>query len=144
MSAREAFGPNLRRLRLQRGVTLEQIARDTKVDVDLWRGLESNDLSRWPKGIFARAYVRAYAQAVGAEADATVDEFCRLFPHGDRRAERVIRGQAEIVGHDIEWREQVSPDADRRGGAPDAPKPQPSGLRKWLYALTRLPVGSSR
>lgn len=143
MSAREAFGPNLRRLRLQRGVTLEQIAHDTKVDVELWRGLESNNLSHWPKGIFARAYVRAYAQAVGADADATVDEFCRLFPHGDRRAERTIRGQAEIVGHASEWREQVAPEADRRG-APDAPKPQPSGLRKWLYALTRLPVGSSR
>jgi transcriptional regulator with XRE-family HTH domain len=144
MSAREAFGPNLRRLRLQRGITLEQITQETKVDIALWRGLEGNDLSRWPKGIFARAYVRAYAEAVGADADATVDEFCRLFPHGDRRAERLIRGQAEIVGHPTEWREQFPADADRRGGAAQAAKPQPSGFRKWLYALTRLPVGSSR
>ena len=33
MSAREAFGPNLRRLRIQRGVSLEQIAETTKVSV---------------------------------------------------------------------------------------------------------------
>lgn len=140
MGAREAFGPNLRRLRIQHGITLQQIADETKVDIALWSGLEANDLSRWPKGIYARAHVREYAQLVGADPDATVDEFCRLFPHGDRRAERLIRGQAEIINHPLQWQEQVAPEADRRGGAPQAPKPQPSGFRKWLYALTRLPV----
>jgi len=133
MSAREAFGPNLRRLRVQRGITLEFIAQETKVGVALWAGLEKNDLSRWPSGIYARAYMRSYAQLVGADADATVDEFCRLFPNGDRRAERLIRGQAQIIGHPLAWQEPQSPDVDRRGGgAKPQAKSQPTGLRRWL------------
>jgi transcriptional regulator with XRE-family HTH domain len=107
MGERQAFGTNLRRKRIQHGVSLEQIAASTKVTADLWEGLERSDLSRWPTGIYARAYVRAYAVEIGVDPDATVDEFCRLFPNGDRRAERVVRGQAVIVGHDLQWQDDL-------------------------------------
>jgi len=135
MSAREAFGPNLRRLRMQRGLTLEQIAEQTKVSVALWKGLEENDLSRWPSGLFARSFIRDYAQIVGADPDATIDEFRRWFPEGDRRAERLIRGQAQIVGHSLDWQDQVPPDEDRRAGAP---RPDPAAKKpRPLAALLR-------
>jgi transcriptional regulator with XRE-family HTH domain len=120
MSQREAFGPNLRRIRLQRGVSLQQLATSTKVSETLWAGLERNDFSRWPNGIFARAYVREYAKAIGVDPEATVDEFCRWFPNGDRRALPTIKGQAEIVGHnDLQWQDPAPPvgDGDRRGSA---------------------------
>jgi len=124
MSEHEAFGPNLRRIRLQRGVSLKQLADSTKVAESLWAGLERNDFSRWPNGIFARAYVREYAKAIGVDPESTVDDFCRWFPNGDRRAAPIIRGQAEIVGHDdLEWQDHVPPTAEgnRRGGADDTP-----------------------
>jgi transcriptional regulator with XRE-family HTH domain len=119
MSERDAFGPNLRRLRVQRGISLDQIAASTKVGVDLWSALEQNDFSQWPTGIYARAYVRAYAEELGIDADAIVEEFCRSFPAGDRRAERVIRGHAEIVGHDLRWRDDLvgSVTEERRSSA---------------------------
>ncbi|MGE3176135.1 MAG: helix-turn-helix domain-containing protein [Vicinamibacterales bacterium] len=104
---REAFGPNLRRIRLQRGISMEQIAESTNIAQDLLEGLERNDFSEWPTGIFARAYVRQYAYAIGVDPDATVDEFCRFFLEGDRRAEGVIREQAAIVGHDLDWQDDV-------------------------------------
>jgi transcriptional regulator with XRE-family HTH domain len=107
MSEREAFGPNLRRLRVQRGISLESIAGATKVHTDLWAGLERNDFSRWPAGIYARAYVRAYAVEVGVDPDSTVDEFCRLFPNGDRRVVRVVRQQAALVGHELRWKDDL-------------------------------------
>jgi len=121
MSERDAFGPNLRRIRLQRGVSLKQLAEATKVAESLWAGLERNDFSRWPNGIFARAYIREYAKALGVDPEVTVDDFCRWFPNGDRRVARIIKGQAEIVGHDdLEWRDEVPAtvaEGDRRGGA---------------------------
>ena len=100
MSERDAFGPNLRRIRVQRGLSLEQLADSTKVSIDLWKGLERNDFTKWPTGIYARSYVRDYANAIGVDPETTVNDFCRWFPQGDRRVERQIRGQAEIVGHD--------------------------------------------
>jgi transcriptional regulator with XRE-family HTH domain len=119
MSERQAFGTNLRRIRMQRGISIAQIVAATNVGSRFWEALEKNDLSRWPTGIYARAYVRGYAKAIGVDPESTVDEFCRCFPQGDRRAEFLIRGQAEIVGHkDLQWRDHVPPIAgelDRRG-----------------------------
>ena len=94
--SRDAFGPNLRRLRRRRGVSLASIAESTKISVDLLAGLERNDFSRWPNGIYARAYIRQYAYAIGVDPDATVDEFCRWFPQGDRRVYQTMSEQAEI------------------------------------------------
>jgi len=122
--AGDAFGPNLRRARLQRGISLEGLAETTRIPADLWRGLEGNDLSRWPSGIFARAYVRQYAVAVGIDPEATVDEFCRSFAQGDRRAERLVRDHAAIVGHRLDWTDDlvgVILDTDRRSGSTPSP-----------------------
>ena len=99
MSERDTFGPRLRSERERRGISLDTIASVTNVGIELWQGLERNDFARWPTGIFARAFVRDYARAVGLDADEVVDEFCRLFPIGDRRTSRVIRAQAELIGH---------------------------------------------
>jgi hypothetical protein len=99
MSDRDTFGPRLRSERERRGISIETIVAVTKVGADLWIGLERNDFSKWPSGIFARAFVRDYAKAVGLDADDVVDDFCRLYPHGDRRAARLIKAQAEIIGH---------------------------------------------
>ena len=121
MSDRDTFGPRLRRERERRGITLDTIATVTKVGVDLWEGLERNDFSRWPSGIFARAFIRDYARAVGLDADEIVDEFCRLFPIGDRRATRIIKAQAELIGHDPAVIEHhpvlLPPQGERRSAA---------------------------
>ena len=100
MSERDTFGPRLRSDRERRGISIDTIVAVTKVSADLWVGLERNDFSKWPSGIFARAFVRDYAKAVGLDSDEVVDEFCRLFPQGDRRGGRLIQAHAEIIGHD--------------------------------------------
>jgi transcriptional regulator with XRE-family HTH domain len=105
--SRDAFGPNLRRIRVQRGISIDKIAADTKVSAELLVGLEKNDFSEWPTGIYARAFIRQYAYAIGVDPDSTVDEFCRWFPQGDRRAERIVREHAGIVGHDLAWRDEA-------------------------------------
>lgn len=102
MGASEQFGVRLRREREKRRISLETLAETTKVSVDLWEGLERNDLSRWPSGIFARGFVRDYARVLGLDADAVVDEFCRQFPIADRRTSRIVQAQAELIGHSPE------------------------------------------
>ena len=95
MSERDAFGPNLRRIRVQRGLSLEQLAESSKVSVELWKGLERNDFSKWPHGIYARSYVREYANAIGVDPETTVNDFCRWFPQGDRRGAAAAAAAAE-------------------------------------------------
>jgi hypothetical protein len=50
--------------------------------VSLLAALERNDLSRWPKGIFRRAFLREYVVALGLPPEPIVAEFVRLFPDG--------------------------------------------------------------
>jgi transcriptional regulator with XRE-family HTH domain len=121
MSERDAFGPTLRRIRMQHGISINHIAEATKVSVDLWMGLERNDFSRWPTGIYARAYIREYATQIGVDPDQTVDEFCRRFPQGDRRAERLVRDHAALIGHESEYTDDLMPgiEEDRRAAAAD-------------------------
>lgn len=142
MSERNAFGPNLRRIRIHRGISLEQLAEQTKISVELWEGLERNDFSRWPRGIYARAYVRAYALEIGVDPDATVNDFCRWFPQGDRRTSNIVRQQAALVGHALQWNDDLIPSAtrDRRASMPAQALPRFAFTRagRFLAAIADL------
>ena len=80
MTAREVFGPTLRHERERRGLTLSAVAHATKINPHLLAALERGDVSRWPGGLYRRAFVRAYAEAVGLPPEPTVCDFVRLFP----------------------------------------------------------------
>jgi transcriptional regulator with XRE-family HTH domain len=139
----EAFGPNLRRARLKRGISLDDLAARTKVDRELWEAMERNDFSRWPRGLYARAYIREYANAVGLDPGATVDDFCRSFPHGDRRAAPLLREHAEIVGHTLEAIDEPPAEVggDRRQSSQPPQPPQTPRLRALRALLRRWSAG---
>jgi cytoskeletal protein RodZ len=99
VSERRAFGDRVRRQRERRGVSLEAIARATKVPASLFAGLERGDCARWPGGVYSRAYVRAYAQAIGLDPDEAVEDFTAAF--------------ADIVFPNVQGRPPA-----RRGAAP--------------------------
>ena len=84
--------------------------------------------------------MRQYAYAIGVDPDTTVDEFCRFFQEGDRRAEGVIREQAAIIGHDLRWQDDVEhgrrvSDPDRQGETASRVRP---GQASLLSRLRRL------
>jgi transcriptional regulator with XRE-family HTH domain len=76
----ESFGARLRRRREQQGIALATIAEETKIKPSLLDALERDDVSRWPAGIFRRAFVRAYAHAIGLDPDVVLREFFELYP----------------------------------------------------------------
>jgi transcriptional regulator with XRE-family HTH domain len=76
----ESFGARLRRERERQHISLAEIAQRTKIKASLFEGLERDDPSRWPSGIFRRSFMRAYANALGLDADALVREFVERFP----------------------------------------------------------------
>jgi transcriptional regulator with XRE-family HTH domain len=79
-SGRESFGPRLRAARERASITLDAIADSTKIQRSLLAGLENNDVSHWPKGIYRRGFLRDYLTAIGIAPEPVVAEFIRLFP----------------------------------------------------------------
>jgi cytoskeletal protein RodZ len=129
----------MRRERERRGISLETIVARTNVSLDLWQGFESNDFSRWPTRVYARAFVRDYAKAVGLDPDEVVDDFCRLFPVGDRRSVPVLRAQAELIGHETTVKDdpRLMPHGIDRRGNPDAAPAAPAPQRQRLVRIFR-------
>lgn len=74
------FGEKLRRERDRRGISIQSIADATKISRRLLIALEEGDCSRWPGGIYSRAYIRSYAKAVGLDSGELVADFCEIFP----------------------------------------------------------------
>ncbi len=79
INERCAFGERLRRQREKQHVTLEQIAASTKVAASLFAGLEKGNCSRWPGGMYNRAFIRAYAAAVRLDPDEVAAEFAEYY-----------------------------------------------------------------
>lgn len=75
-----SFGVRLRTQREEKGVSLEDISRHTKIKVSLLEALERNELTYWPHGLFGRAYIRSYAQVVGLDPEPLLGEFLALHP----------------------------------------------------------------
>jgi len=73
------FGGKLRQARERRGISLRQIAAITKISAAALEGLERNDISKLPGGIFSRAFVRSYAAEIGLNPEETVREFLARF-----------------------------------------------------------------
>jgi transcriptional regulator with XRE-family HTH domain len=76
----ESFGARLRRQRERQRVTLAAIAEQTKIHLPLLEELEHDKVAHWPSGIFRRAFIRAYADAIGLQPDDVVREFLTLYP----------------------------------------------------------------
>src|SRR5437867_5208961 len=76
----ESFGTRLRLRRERQEIDLTTIAEQTKIKLSLLEALERDDVSHWPSGIFRRAFIRAYAHAIGLNPDVVVREFLEIYP----------------------------------------------------------------
>ena|SRR5687768_5747255 len=137
MSPQEAFVTQLRRYRQKSRTSLDDIAEELRVKRELLEALENNDLSEWPRGLYARAMIRTYASAVGLDPLETVNEFCRLFPQGDRRAQATIQEIAAIVASPSEYRDEFSHTEDRRRTSTPEESVEPGPKPSWHTPLTQ-------
>ena len=112
-------GARLRQAREQAGLTLHDVAKQTKIQRWILTAIEEGDLSRVPGGIFIRGYVTAYARAVGldderlwaeyrAETDTRVVETEAFEPPPEVRSSRpvwtIVAIAAAVVVTAVLWR----------------------------------------
>ena len=80
MSGGVGFGGALRALRESRGLSLQDVADSTRVRRAYLAAIEEMRLDQLPSRPFAIGYVRAYAQALGIDADEAVAKFKESAP----------------------------------------------------------------
>ena len=64
-----SVGETLRRERLRKVLSLEQISRETKISARLLDAIENEQFDLLPGGVFAKSFVRQYARYLGLEED---------------------------------------------------------------------------
>ena len=82
MSGGAGFGGALRALRESRGLSLQEVADETRVRRAYLSALEEMRLDQLPSRPFTIGYVRAYAQALGIDPDHAVAKFKESAPAG--------------------------------------------------------------
>jgi cytoskeletal protein RodZ len=135
MTPQETFIARLRRHRERNHVSLDEVVSHTRIKREQLEAFERGDLDTWPRGIYARAWVRGYASVIGLDPIDTVDEFCKLFPQGDRRAQGTFRDFAAIIAHASTYEDEFEAEHDRRRTTEQVNVPQKS---TWRQQMTRL------
>ena len=86
-------GATLRRARMLKRLTLEQIAHSTKINAATLEALEGNDFDRVPASIYTRGFLRTFAREVDLDPEETVEQF--LEQCAAPRPEQMVSASAE-------------------------------------------------
>jgi len=78
-----SFGTRLRQEREQRGITLDQISRSTKIGTRFLQALEQDRFEQLPGGIFNKGFIRAYARFLGLNEEQTLSDYLAATSPGE-------------------------------------------------------------
>lgn len=76
-SYKESVGSYLQRQRQKKNISLERIAKETKISLDVLQNLEKNNLDIFPSEVHAKGIITNYAQFIGAKKDLAIGLFKR-------------------------------------------------------------------
>jgi cytoskeleton protein RodZ len=72
------FGASFKKARESQGISLDHIAKQTRISTRFLSAIENEEFNVLPGGIFNRGFVRSYAEALGIDTDQAVAEYDRL------------------------------------------------------------------
>jgi cytoskeleton protein RodZ len=70
-----SFGRYLQAVRLEKGISLEEISRETRIGLGNLILIEKEDHNRLPAAVFVKGFLRAYAKCVGADCDEVIQRY---------------------------------------------------------------------
>lgn len=72
------FGASFRQARVSKGISLDQVAAETRISTRFLSAIENEEFQLLPGGIFNRGFVRAFAENVGLDPDQAVADYERM------------------------------------------------------------------
>jgi cytoskeleton protein RodZ len=72
------FGASFRQARVSKGISLDQVATETRISTRFLSAIENEEFHLLPGGIFNRGFVRAFAEKVGLDPDQAVADYKRM------------------------------------------------------------------
>jgi hypothetical protein len=73
-------GKDLKNIRDELGISLEQIAEMAKVRMVYLRAIEEDQFEKMPPRIFLKSFLRTYAQCMGLDGDIVVSRYLKRTP----------------------------------------------------------------
>jgi cytoskeletal protein RodZ len=92
-SQQVSFGRYLQAIRLEKRISLDKVAEETRIAVRSLEAIDREDLQGFPPEAFLKGFLRAYAKAVGADGDEAVRRY---------DAHRVMTRKTEDAGRQPE------------------------------------------
>ena len=86
-------------IRQNRGISLEQIAESTKINIRSLKAIEGGDFKKLPGGIYNTSYIRQYAKAIDFDETELLAFYrIKMGVAGSATDARAIRNENNVVG----------------------------------------------
>jgi hypothetical protein len=123
-----ALGEQLRRARLERKASASEVSAATHIKVQIIEAMEREDFSSVAAPIYAKGFIRLYAEHLGLDPRPMLEEYSRRLAGAHPSAPgSLIVSQAERTAAHEESRSEPPPAAEERRPAPTPPaEPRPA------------------
>jgi cytoskeleton protein RodZ len=132
------IGATLREARMRARIDVSEIEAQTKIRAKYLRALENEEWDLLPGPTFVKSFLRTYAQALGLDGRALVEEYKLHYEHPGEGPEPVQQPAASSQ----RWtRSRAAPGGTRRrGGAGAAAQPRQGPSRGYVAAVSAVAV----
>ena len=70
-----SFGRHLQSLRLEKGISLEAVSKQTRISLDNLLLLEKEDHANLPADVFNKGFIRAYAEVLNVDSEEIIQRY---------------------------------------------------------------------
>ncbi len=96
-----SLGEKLRTAREERGITLSEVAEQTRISPLYLEAIDSDNFKILPGGIFNKGFVRSYAKYVGVDEQEALREYSRLVAENDEADDEKLKSyRPEVLTDD--------------------------------------------